>query len=53
MLEFAPEMNLGDVIRGKVAPAVLVPAKSSVNTGMVTTRKTVAIVQPIRMRAFR
>ena len=26
VLEFAVEMNLGDVICGKVAPAVLVPA---------------------------
>ena len=47
VLEFAAEVNLGDVIRGKVAPAVLVPAHrtgKSVNTGMVIiTRRTVAI----------
>ena len=31
MLEFAAEVNLGDVVRRKVAPAVLVPAHRTGN----------------------
>ena len=57
VLEFAAEVNLGDVVRRKVAPAVLVPAhtgqgKSSVNTGMVIMRRTVAIALAPRINQW-
>ena len=49
VLEFAAEVNLGDVVRRKVAPAVLVPAH---RTGKVICEHWDGDLLTMRMRIF-